>query len=164
MSPTQCPFAKEGFSKDETIFLGQSCQDKYDVDRMDMGLCVRELQCAQPGAGPQYVAWTQIWIMSRSQELDLGLTFSLLHGLEPSSFSGIQIEAACKEVNRRVSPSPCFCCFPRQSLLMVSPSLAETTPETIILSLSNFVVMLIHCLNTLVIVLRPFPPSLKCEL
>lgn len=61
MSPAQCPFAKERFSKDETIFLGQSCKDKYDVDSVDMGLCLGgEVQCVQPEAGPRRAARAQI--------------------------------------------------------------------------------------------------------
>lgn len=58
MSPAQCRFAKEGFSIDETIFLRQSHKDKFDVDSMDMELCLGEVQCAQPRAGTKYAAWT----------------------------------------------------------------------------------------------------------
>lgn len=54
MSPAQCRFAKKRFSKDETIFLGQSRKDKYDVDGVDIGLCLEgDVQCVQPEAGPQ---------------------------------------------------------------------------------------------------------------
>lgn len=49
MSPAQCWFAKEGFFKDETIFPGQSCRDKYDA--WIWGFVSEELQPAQPGAG-----------------------------------------------------------------------------------------------------------------
>jgi len=61
MSPAQCQFAKADFSEDEKIFLGQSCKVKYDMDSMDMGLCLGgDVQYAQPRTNPQCAAWTQI--------------------------------------------------------------------------------------------------------
>lgn len=56
MRPAQCPFAKEVFSEDETIFLVRSPKDKYDVDSVDMGLCLREVQHAQARTGSQCAA------------------------------------------------------------------------------------------------------------
>lgn len=61
MRPAQCPFAKEVFSKDETIFLVRSLKDKYDVDSVDVGLCLGgEVQHAQARTAPPCAAWAQI--------------------------------------------------------------------------------------------------------
>lgn len=164
MRPAQCPFAKEVFSEDETIFLVRSPKDKYDVDSVDMGLCLREVQHAQARTGSQCAASDMNCVPDPGAWLDLGLTSGFLHGLNPGSLAVIQsTKQLARKWREEVYSFPCFCCFLSTGRVLISlvasPINAETTAEITILSLAP-PVMTICFLNTLVVSLGPFLPSL----
>lgn len=166
MRPAQCPFAKEVFSEDETIFLVWSPKDKYDVDSVDMGF-VWEEKCS-------------VLRPEQTHDVHLGLICELCPGANSVAGSGpdiwsltwaqsrqFNVVQSSKQLARKwreeVYSFTCFCCFlstgKMLSLLVVSPVSAETTPEIIILSLAPLV-KTICGLNNLFVPLGPFLPSL----
>lgn len=152
---------KRLFSKDETIFLVRSPKDKYDVDSVDMGLCLGgQVQHAQAGTGPRCAAWTQIWIWANSVA-GSGLDIWFLTWAQSEQFNcAAKHQASCKE---EVYSFPCFCCFLSTgrmlSLLVVSPTWCWDHPRDHHPLLTPLV-MIICCLSNLVVPLGPLLPSL----